>query len=88
MVPEWKRSRSLYALDATVDGHPGGGAWLLSWEHMFEHELLLLFVRRGGLFFGLAALLRHQLYYLYSAAVFVFAKLEGILLGGARQPDA
>ena len=43
MVPEWKKSRSLYALDATVDGYPGGGVWLVSWEHMFEHELLLLF---------------------------------------------
>ena len=78
-----------------ASGLAGGGvapAWvpalLLVLAIAVNHELLLLFVRRGGLFFGLAALLRHQLYYLYSAAVFVFAKLEGILLGGARQPDA
>ncbi|MCB1843698.1 MAG: glycosyltransferase [Halioglobus sp.] len=41
-----------------------------------NREIAWLFYQRGGLLFALAALLFHQVYYLYSSASFVYVVLE------------
>ncbi|MNX01481.1 Cellulose synthase 1 [compost metagenome] len=50
-------------------------------------HLFRLFYRRRGLVFAIGGLLFHQLYYLYSAAAFVFCWLEAKLFGRRRQPS-
>jgi GT2 family glycosyltransferase len=50
--------------------------------------LLRVFHARGGAWFALRALLYHQLYYVYSAAVYVYAALEHRLTGRRSRSEA
>ncbi len=71
-----------------------GGPWLLAPPLLFllalaaNRQLFGLFRRRRGLAFALGALAFHQLYYLYSGAVFAWCWLEHRLgLGPPAQPE-
>jgi GT2 family glycosyltransferase len=52
---------------------------LLGVAALLNRPLLSLFARRGGWLFAVAGLLQHQLYYLYSSAVYVFCFAESRL---------
>jgi len=52
---------------------------LLVFLMLLNWRLAKLFFRRGGVYIAIAGLLFHQLYYLYSSAVFVYCWLENKL---------
>lgn len=56
---------------------------LLALAVWLNRGLFAVFRERNGMWFALRALLYHQVYYLYSAAVFVWAAVEHRLGGGA-----
>ena len=60
---------------------------LFGFALLVNADLFRLFRERNGLGFAVRALLYHQVYYLYSASVFVFAAVEGQWLRPARRPS-